>query len=345
MKNTRWTVAAATLGALGLVPLAARAQDVAPMGKAERKGMITAGKALVRITSPAVSEAWVSGIASSPPGGGISDRARAGRDMKAGADVAARGDLGDVAEPPEIVLTGSPVELVGLLQTAWATGRSVSGQIITTDYNDKQVRQIDFVNAVVTGFEMPALDAEATTFAEGKLSLRPESQRSHRSEDGASLALSTRSLQKKWLPSNFRLTIDGLDDACKRVNKIEALTIKQKSVNASVGIQRSASRAPSMWEPTALVFTIPEPDAKGFYEWIQASVRAGASANQRRTAVVELLAADRKTVLVTLKGSEARIAAVTPAPLSTAGENIRRVKVEMVVDKWQIAPGAVPGGP
>ena len=36
--------------------------------------------------------------------------------------------------------------------------------------------------------------------------------------------------QKKWLPSNFRLKIDGLDNACPQVNKIEAITIKQKVV-------------------------------------------------------------------------------------------------------------------
>jgi hypothetical protein len=288
----------------------------------------TTGKTLVRITSPTVSEAWVSSVVSTP-----TTVNRMG--LRTPGEAPMKSGVGGVAERSDIAVSASPIELVGLAQAGWA-GQRLSGEIINVNDNYKPQSQVDFADAVVTALEIPTLDAASNTVADGTLRLRPESERWHKSDD-RSLAAPTKSIQKKWLPSNFRLTIGGLDEACKHVNKIEALTIKQRTVEAPLGTQRAGGRQASVWEPSALAFTLPMADAPGFYEWLKAA-RAG-KVGERKTAVVEFLGADQKTVLATLKGTDARIVAVNGAALSARGDNNRLVKVELLVENWQIGSG------
>jgi len=69
--------------------------------------------------------------------------------------------------------------------------------------------------------------------------------------------------QKKWMPSNFRLKIDGLDEACKRVNKIEAIAIKQQSLGDFDGDGQGDYTA------SDLVFTVPASVAGAVNVWFE----------------------------------------------------------------------------
>jgi hypothetical protein len=294
----------------------------------------TAGKTLVRITSPVVSEAWVSSVVATP-----TTVSRMGTRTPVGAPI--KSGVGDVAERSDIAVSASPIELVSLAQTGWA-GQRIGGEIINVNDNFKAQSEVDFVDAVVTALEIPALDAASTAVANGKLWLRPESERWRKSDD-RSLAAPNKSLEKKWLPSNFRLTIGGLDEACRHVNKIEALTIKRKTVEMRAGTQGASGSQSSIWEPSALAFTLPTADARGFYDWLKAA-RSG-KGGERKTAVVQLLSANQQTVLATLRGTDAIIVAVNGDALSAGGENGRRVKVELLVENWQIGSGSGAGVP
>jgi hypothetical protein len=61
-------------------------------------------------------------------------------------------------------------------------------------------------------------------------------------------------IQKKWFPANFRLTIDGVD--CSRVNKVEAITIKQILLD----LNGDGKLVPS-FDASPLQFDIPAADA------------------------------------------------------------------------------------
>lgn len=79
-------------------------------------------------------------------------------------------------------------------------------------------------------------------------------------------------VQKKWLPANFRLRIDGLDEPCARVNKIEAITIKQKAiVGAQIGANLIGGDLDGDGVPdrvaSDLVFTVRSGQALAFREW------------------------------------------------------------------------------
>lgn len=312
-----------------VVAVALNAQPVtAPTSRA-----YTAGKTIVRITSPIATELWVSSVESAPV-----NTSRLGA-TPSRPPVIGREPL-DAVEPREIIITASPIELASVAREAWAAGRGVSGQIITADYDFKARGQLDFTDAVVAGLEIPTLDVDARTGGEGMLWLRPRSERSIILHGDNSIAPLTLPKQKKWLPSNFRLTIDGLDAACKHVNKIEAITIKQRGVDAPLPTRRVSSAALSTSAGSPLVFMLPESDVKGFEDWLLASVR-GVKAGTRKTATLELLSPDEKTVLATFKGVDASIVAIKAAPLSV-GESMRRAKVELLVENWQIGSGTSP---
>src|SRR4051812_40915079 len=102
------------------------------------------------------------------------------------------------------------------------------GAIITADYDQKEVGRLNFFKALITEVGFPALDAASKDAAKMTVKFAPEYTRMVAKTGGAVQAPLGKGEQKKWSPSNFRLKIDGLDATCSRVNKIEALTIKQK---------------------------------------------------------------------------------------------------------------------
>lgn len=69
-----------------------------------------------------------------------------------------------------------------------------------------------------------------------------------------------RGKQKAWLPANFRLKIDGLEDACARVNKIDSFTIKQSTADDD------GDGAPDT-EFSEFSFTCPVEAAPPFMAW------------------------------------------------------------------------------
>ncbi len=104
-----------------------------------------------------------------------------------------------------------------------------SGAIIAADFDYKEFSRVNFTDAIITEFAMPALDASSKDAAKMTIKFQPETTKYQLSSTGKPLMKPTASKQKQWLSANFRLRINGLDDsAASRVNKIEALTIKQK---------------------------------------------------------------------------------------------------------------------
>jgi len=98
------------------------------------------------------------------------------------------------------------------------------GAIITADYNYKEISRTTFFKAALTEVAFPALDAASKDAAKMSVKFGPESLKVDLSNKGKSISGGgvNAMVQKKWLPSNFRLTIGGLD--CRYVNKIEAIT-------------------------------------------------------------------------------------------------------------------------
>jgi hypothetical protein len=133
-------------------------------------------------------------------------------------------------------------------------------------------------------------------------------------------------IQKKWLPSNFRLQIDGLD--CRRVNKIEAITVKFVSAGNPVGVERAGAGVPPRLQASNLLVTIAETDAPAFYKWHEDFV-IKAAGNKERGGTLAYLTPDLKEAIFTLTFLGLGILKLTPEKVEAGSENIRRVKAEM----------------
>jgi hypothetical protein len=127
-------------------------------------------------------------------------------------------------------------------------------------------------------------------------------------------------LQKKWLPANFRLSIAGLEEPCTRVNKVEALVVKQSIVNNADGQSDFTVDIPN------LVITLPESVAQPFIDWHQSFVIDGKNSDDdERNGSLTYLATDG-TILGQLTFQHLGIIRAANDPTD---QTVRRVKAEM----------------
>jgi phage tail-like protein len=215
------------------------------------------------------------------------------------------------------------------------------GAVITADFNQKEVGRLDFHQALITEVGFPALDAASKDAAKMTVKFSPEYTRTKAKTGGAISAPIGKGEQKKWLPSNFRLKIDGLEKACTRVNKIEALTIKQKVIEDPCGEQRDYQKLPASLEFPNLVITCAESHADQLYAWHEDFVINGNnSEDKEKGGTLEYLSANLKDVLFTLTFDHLGIFKLTPEKVEAASENVRRVKVEMYCEQITFKEGS-----
>lgn len=224
-----------------------------------------------------------------------------------------------------------------------------NGAVLFADYDYKELSRLNFFFAILTELGMPALDAASKDAAKMTLKFKPEYTRKVIGQGnkitGGMFPIDAKK-QKQWLPSNFRLRIDGLEEPCTRVNKIEALTIKQKVTENAVGELRDYEQEATSVEVPNLVITTAESHAKPLYDWHEDFVIHGnCGEDNEKGGTLEYLAPDRKTVLFTLTFKNLGIFKVAPDKMEAGAEGIRRVKAEMYCEdiRFSYSPAATFG--
>lgn len=207
-----------------------------------------------------------------------------------------------------------------------------NGAIIAADYGYKELSRLTFTNALITEVGFPALDAASKDAAKMTIKFSPEYTRQTLSKGGggtiANKYANKQDVQKKWLPSNFRLKIDGLD--CTKVNKVEAITVKQKVVENPVGELRDYQKEPAHLEIPNLVVTFPESHSDEFYKWHEDFVIKGNNGDDKeKGGSLEFLTPNLSEVLFTVTFEHLGIFKCTPEKVEAGSENIRRIKAEM----------------
>jgi len=226
-----------------------------------------------------------------------------------------------------------------------------NGACIFSDYDYTELSRLNFFFAIVTELGMPALDAASKDAAKMTIKFKPETTRKVLAQGGKATVgggggTIDAKKQKQWLPSNFRLKIDGLEEPCSKVNKIEALTIKQKVTENAVGEMRDYEQEATSVEIPHLVITLAESHSKPLYDWHQDFVINGnCTEDKEKGGSLEYLANDLKTVLFTLTFSHLGIFKVSPDKMEAGAEGIRRVKAEMYCEdiRFQYSPAATFG--
>ena len=233
----------------------------------------------------------------------------------------------------------------GFNQTSHNRGRE-DGALLFADYDNMEVSRLTWTFGLITELGMPALDASSQDSAVMGIKFAPETTPKTWGAGGKVTVPADASKQKKWLPSNFRLRIDGCEAGCAKVNKIEALTIKQKVTENAIGEHRDYQKEPTSVEIPNLVITLAESHADEFYRWHEDFVIKGNNGeDHEKSGTLEYLTPNLSEVLFTLHFFHLGVFKVSPDKVEASGEPIRRLKVEMYCEDIRFDFGsAVYGG-
>jgi hypothetical protein len=169
-----------------------------------------------------------------------------------------------------------------------------SGAIISATFDHKEMSRMEFTNARIKEIRLPALDAGSKDALKMSITLEPESTHVAPAEAG----MLPKEPAANRLSSKFRLQIDGLD--CSRVNKIEALTVRQL-------------------ESPNLVVTLA---ASHHDNWRENQIVDRNDKSNLRAASLAYLDQDRKNVLMELK-FDMGIYKLTPDKVEAGGEGLK----------------------
>jgi len=207
------------------------------------------------------------------------------------------------------------------------------GKVVDMDMNGTARTTTTFHNALITEIKLPSMDASSKDAAYMTVKLLPEVAQF---ELGgiAPAPEPAGQKQKNWQAGNFRLTLGGLN--CKHVQKIEALTIKQKLTEFRAGDSRDLEIIPAGLEISDLVVTLGLSSAGDWVKWAQAFIVEGKSSDaDEKDGKLELLSADSKTVLAEIEFFGLGLRKFQPY-LGGAGESARLVKAEMYCEDIRI---------
>lgn len=217
------------------------------------------------------------------------------------------------------------------------TAGGKDGAIYVCDYSYQPRGSLAFTRALVSEVSFPALDAASKDAAKLTVKLSPEMIRTSRTppKDGAKLGMPPPPKQKKWLPSNFRLEIDGLD--CTRVNKVGAIVARRAMTEHAIGELRDYQREPSHWEFGNLTVTLAQSHAEDWYKWHDDFVVRGDNGDDKeKHGSLVYLAPDLKTELFRLELSHLGIFRLHEDTGEAGSEQIHRVEAEMYCEQMEL---------
>jgi len=215
----------------------------------------------------------------------------------------------------------------GFNQTSYSAGRR-DGACVFANYDNEEISRLTFTNGLITEFGMPALDASSKDAALLSLKFQPEITKKETRGGGKLQQKMDIKKAKMWTPAFFRLEIDGCD--CTKVNKVDAITIKQKVTQNAVGQLRDYQSEASYVEVPNLVITMAESHSDDFYQWHQQFVVMGkCDQGNEKGGALHYLAADATTELFTINFVQLGIFKISPEKVEAGGEPVRRVKIEM----------------
>jgi hypothetical protein len=208
-----------------------------------------------------------------------------------------------------------------------------SGELQAADFK-RDIRQVrEFRDALLTEIGFPALDGAAKDPAYMTLKFAPELTRNKKGSGQVENPVALKK-QKQFLPSNFRLTIDGLDKACAKVSKVDALVVKQTFTDTDPDPKSTVTfKEPGKIDFPNLKVTVAEEFARPFFDWHEDFVVNGNNDDKHeRRGQLEYLAEDRQTVLLTLTFNNIGIFKGTGEASENNSDKIRRVTFEMYLE-------------
>jgi len=221
------------------------------------------------------------------------------------------------------------------IAASWALNiRRKNGAIIDADRRLEARSTREFFNALITETTIPAMDASSKEPAYLTLKLAPEYTR-FKKASGKVTGGDGKGRQKRWLPSNFRLEIAGLD--CKKVSRIEAFTVKQHIGARGIGDERDYLKEPGPLEFPNLKIALPESAAQTWMDWHEDFVIKGNNDDSReKLGALVFLASDRKRELARVNFYNLGIFRLAPEKSESSADRIRRLPAELYCERMEL---------
>ncbi len=204
-----------------------------------------------------------------------------------------------------------------------------SGELKALDFK-RECRHIrEFKDALLTGITFPAGDGASKEAAFCTLKMDPWVVRNKKG-DGSKGDNPADFGQKQWLPADFRVTVDGLDKACSKISKFDAVEIKQSVVTDNVGTERDYFKEPGKIDFPNIKLTLSEEYAHDFFAWHEDFVINGNNEEEKhKTGSIVYLNRTRQKELLTLTLSGLGIYKIASAPRANNEDKIASVTCEM----------------
>ncbi|HVN60648.1 MAG TPA: phage tail protein [Gaiellaceae bacterium] len=209
------------------------------------------------------------------------------------------------------------------------------GSVVVTDQSLQAKSERQFFHALITEVGIPALDAAAKDAAYLTVKFSPEYTREVKA--AGKLVMPKPSVQKRFLPSNFRLEIDGLD--CTKVSRIDAFTVKQSVAADDVGDGRDVTNEPGRLDFPNLRVTLAEAGDATWVAWFDDFVIKGDNEDSKeKSGRIVFLGPDRKQELGRIELHNLGIFALRhPAP--AAADAVSRVVAELYCERMEFQVG------
>ena len=259
---------------------------------------------------------------------------------KVGPDNIALKHLGGVAyEPITVVTDFQSKALINWVAESWKGKYSrQSGSILETDFDYNIRGEKEFFNAIIAETTLPALDAAAKDPARITVKLAPEYTRL-KSGSGAKAGTSTAKTAAKWFPSHFRFEMAGLDGS--KVNKIDAITVRQTVTENAVGELRDYEKEPSAIDFPNLKITLASTSAQSWAAWHDDFVIKGNNgASQERSGAIIYLDPYLKTEYGRLNLTNCGIFRLSQEPVVAGAETISRMVAELYCERMELVPNS-----
>ena len=203
-------------------------------------------------------------------------------------------------------------------QTSRGSSPRRDGAVIVSKGDTSNAR-LEWSSGLIEGISLPKLDAKSSDALHVSVKIRPENTR-HKPGGGAQPA----TIAKKGLSTgSFRLVIDGLEEACRHVTRIEPIAIEQTVKSVPVGASVRDEYEPVNLNPGNLVVTLGESFAKGFRDWFESVAMKGNRADAPKRGTLE-------AGPFTLSFGNLGIFGITGR--SKGSDSIRDIQVEMYCD-------------
>lgn len=210
-----------------------------------------------------------------------------------------------------------------------------SGAIVVADFDFHEKARREFSQALISEVAFPSFDSSAKDPAYMTVTWAPENTRLVKSSGKLQSPVSKK--PKIWIPSNFRLEIDGLD--CTRVNKIEGLTIKQKIIENAIGEVRDYQKEPGALEIPNLKITLAESSAESWMDWYEDFVIKGnCTDDKEKGGRLVFLAPNLQTELLEIKFFNLGIFKLTTDKAEANADAIKRMTAELYCEKMELVP-------